>query len=303
MSQVLGIDIGGTNIRMGLVDESLNMTHFERSGCQELLHENAVENLIGAIRGYIDRVDGSGIEAISVGIPGQVGRDKSFVYSVPQIHGLQGIDLGHILSEALHVPVYIAHDVEFLLTHDIHAMDLDPDHDRTIVAIYLGTGLGNALYINGRLHSGRHGVCGELGHVPLYGVEDMCTCGAVGCAETRTSGRRLAELTAEKFPDCPINEVFLRHGSHPDIVGFVKECAYPIATEVSILDPDYILLGGGVISMEGFPTALLEEEIRRRTRHPLPAEDLQFVYATTAQSNGVVGGAMVVFDWLRSHHR
>lgn len=301
MRRVLGIDIGGTNIRMGLVDEAFKLTNFERRNCQELLHEDTVPNLIRAIQEYINRIDTSDIAAVSVGIPGQVGQDKSYVYSVPQLHGLQGVDLGKVLSNELGVPAYIAHDVDFLLTHDIRTMNLDPEQNRTIVAFYLGTGLGNALYINGRLHSGKHGVCGELGHIPLYGSHDICGCGASGCAETRCSGRHLAELTAQKFPDCPIHEVFVRHGDDLDIIDFVKVCAIPFATEITILDPDYILLGGGVISMKNFPTKLLEEEIRRRTRRPLPANDLQFVYASDAQSNGVIGGGMVVFDWLKSH--
>lgn len=301
MKQVLGIDIGGTNIRMGLVDEALTLSNFERKDCQELLHDNTVSNLVGAIRSYISQAGDTDIAAISVGIPGQVGQNKSYVYSVPQLHGLQGIDLGKILSDELGIPTYVAHDVDFLLTHDIRTMNLDPEQDRTIIAFYLGTGLGNALYINGRLHSGKHGVCGELGHTPLYGLRDICSCGASGCVETRCSGRRLAELTARKFPDCPIGEAFVRHGDDPDIIDFVRDCAYPFATEISILDPDFILLGGGVISMKNFPTNLLEEEIRRLARHPLPADDLQFVYADDAQSNGVIGGAMVAFDWLKAH--
>jgi len=297
--RVLGIDIGGTNIRMGLVDENLTLTGFERRGCQELLQVDTVSNLSGAIRDYLHRMDAWDIAAISVGIPGQVSRDKSYIYSVPQIHGLQKIDLGNLLTSEFGVPVYVAHDVDFLLTHDIYAMNLDPKRNRTIVAFYLGTGLGNALYINGALHSGRHGVCGELGHTPLYGVDDICNCGAVGCAETRCSGRYLTELVAQEFPNCYIGDIFVKHGNDPRIVNFVKECALPMATEITILDPDYVLLGGGVIAMKNFPLQILETEIRLRTRHPLPAENLQFVCASDAQSNGVVGGAMTVFDWLK----
>lgn len=82
MRRVLGIDIGGTNIRMGLVDEAFKLTNFERRNCQELLHEDTVPNLIRAIQEYINRIDTSDIAAVSVGIPGQVGQDKSYVYSV-----------------------------------------------------------------------------------------------------------------------------------------------------------------------------------------------------------------------------
>ena len=297
--QVLGIDIGGTNIRMGLVNEALVLSCFERQDCQELLQGDAVTQLTGAIRKYIQRTGADDIAAIASGVPGQVSRDRCRIYSVPQVQGLENIDLGRILSDEFGIPTYIAHDVDFLLTHDIQTMNLDPEHNRTIVAFYLGTGFGNALYINGAMHSGKHGVCGELGHTPLYGVKDSCSCGAIGCVETRCSGRRLAELTAQLFPDCHISDVFTKHGSAPQILDFVRDCALVMATEITILDPDYVLLGGGVVAMKDFPTSFLETEIRAHTRHPLPAEDIQFVYAYSGQSNGVVGGAMSAFRWLK----
>lgn len=302
--KVLGVDIGGTNIRMGLVDGSYTLTGFERQSTQALLAENAVDHLVGAIRDYLSRTPGAeDVAAVSVGVPGQVGRDKSYVYSVPKVHGLQNTDLGARLSAGLGLPAYVAHDVDFLLTHDIRTMALDPERKRTILGFYVGTGFGNVLYLNGSIHAGKHGVAGELGHVPLYGVEDACSCGAVGCVETRCCGQFLADLAAREFPDCHIGEIFTRHGSDPRIVNFVKDCAIPIATEITILDPDYVLLGGGVITMPDFPLRLLEDEIRFRSRHPLPAEDIHFVYASDSQANGVIGGAMLTMDWLAENQQ
>lgn len=297
---VLGIDIGGTNIRMGLVDSDYQLTCFERQSCQALLHENAIPNLIGAVKEFLARnAADCTVSAIAIGIPGQVGRDHSYVYSVPKVQGLQDSDLGNTVSAAVGIPVYVGHDVNFLLLHDIRTMNLDPERKKTILAFYLGTGFGNAMYINGSMHAGKHGVAGELGHVPLYGVEDICNCGAVGCVETRCCGQYLSELVQREFPECHISRIFSEHGEDSRIIRFVKDCAIPIATEVTLLDPDYILLGGGVISMNSFPVKLLEEEVRARSRHPLPAGDLHFVYATESQANGVVGGGMAALEWLQ----
>ena len=296
---VLGVDIGGTNIRMGIVENGGRLADFERRSCQALLAENTIPNLIEAIKSYLAAVEnGDRVAAISIGVPGQVGSDHSYVYSVPKVQGLQNTDLGKAVSEAVGLPVFVGHDVCFLIYHDIRSMNLDPDRNRTILGFYIGTGFGNALYLNGAIHDGKHGVSGELGHIPLYGVEDMCSCGAVGCVETRCCGQYLAQLVEREFPDCHISEIFTRHGDDPRIIKFVKDCALPIATEVTILDPDYILLGGGVISMQDFPVRLLEDEVRLRCRHPLPAEDLHFIYASDSQANGVVGGGMTVLDWL-----
>lgn len=299
---VLGVDIGGTNIRMGIVDSEYAMSDFERRGSQALLSENAVPNLVDAIRGYLSLAEhGREISAIAVGVPGQVNKDHSQVYSVPKVQGLENQNLGKALSEVLGLPVFVDHDVNFLLLHDIRTMNLDPERNRTILAFYLGTGFGNSMYLNGGIHLGKHGVAGELGHIPLYGVEDVCNCGAVGCVETRCCGQYLAQLVTREFPGVLISEIFTRHGDDPRILKFVRDCALPIATEVTLLDPDYILLGGGVIMMKDFPVRLLEEEVRRRSRHPLPSDDLHFVYATDSQANGVIGGAMAALEWL--HHQ
>lgn len=296
----LGIDIGGTNIRMGIVDNDYELTSYERRSSQDLLGENAIPSLIAAVKEYMAReCQGRKISAISVGIPGAVSGNGSFVYSVPKLHGLEGKELGHLMSEALdNIPVFVGHDVIFLLKHDIVTMNLDPERNKSILGFYVGTGFGNAIYLNGQFHNGRHGVTGELGHIPLYGVEDVCDCGAVGCVETRCCGKALADLVKAEFPDVFIGDIFTKCGNDPRIIKFVKECAIPIATEITLLDPDYVLLGGGVISMPDFPIDMLKDEIRNRTRHPLPAEDLEFVLATDGQNNGVIGGAMTVLDQM-----
>ncbi len=296
----LGVDIGGTNIRLGLVDEEYQMTQFIRQSSQELLGENSIESLIQIVRDYLAASGcAEQVAAVSVGIPGTVDKDHSFVHGVTYLHGLQGVPLGALMQEALGIPVFIEHDVTLMMLHDIRTMNLDPDRNRTIIGCYIGTGFGNALYFNGRFHDGAHGVAGELGHIPLYGVEDKCSCGSsYGCAETRCCGQYLANLVAREFPDCYIGEVFVKHGDDPRILKFVRDCALPIATEVTILDPDLVMLGGGVIAMEGFPTKLLESEIRRCSRHPLPADDLHFVYTADGQTTGVLGGGMMALERL-----
>ncbi|MBQ6621369.1 MAG: allose kinase [Mogibacterium sp.] len=295
---VLGIDIGGTNFRMGIVDRAYALSRFERYGCRETLggEGSGVDRLIQVIRDYLDRNADIPVCGIAVGVPGQVSKDHSTVYSIPKVRWIENCELGRLISEATGLPVYVGHDVNFLLMHDIRTMDLDPDGDRTILAFYIGTGFGNALYINGRIHNGSHGVAGELGHVPLYGVTDVCNCGKVGCVETRCCGQCLAELTAREFPDCHIGEVFTKHGDDPRIIRFVKDCALPIATEITILDPDCILMGGGVISMKDFPLELLESEIRARSRVTSP---IRILYASESQTNGVLGGCMLFFDAMR----
>ena len=298
---ILGIDIGGTNLRMGFVDEAYELSCFERFPTEKTLSgDSPIDRLAAQVQSYCTRCGVQGrVSAIALGVPSVVHKNHSYVYSTPNIPGLDAIDLGIELERRLGIPVYVDRDVDFILAHDIRKYDLDPDGTRTILGCYLGTGFGNSLYINGRIHVGSHGVAGELGHIPLYGVEDRCTCGQIGCAETRVSGRYLRSLAEEHFPGCFIGDVFREHGDSEAIRRFVQDTAIPIATEVTLLDPDCVILGSGVFAMDGFPMEALMVEVRRRARHPLPAEDLHFVLAEDSQTAGVLGGAVTVMPYLR----
>lgn len=163
--------------------------------------------------------------------------------------------------------------------------------------------LGNAVYINGQLHVGKNGVAGELGHIPMYGIDEICTCGNVGCSETRCSGRYLMYLADTCFPDTDISEVFVKHGDDPRILEYVDTLAIPMATEINILDPDYVIMAGGVMMMKDFPMERLIWAVKERARKPFPSENLEFVFPEHTQDSGVIGGAYAAFDKLEKMKR
>lgn len=304
MKYVIGIDIGGTNLRIGTVDAEGNLTNFERKSSASLVSEGAVENLGNEVKSYINRYHLEGqVGAISVGVPSMVSKDKSFIYSTPNLKGLENIDLGHLLGDYVHIPVFVDRDVNYLLVNDIKTHNLDPEEERTILGFYLGTGFGNAVYINGRLHVGKNGVAGELGHIPMYGIDEACTCGNIGCSETRCSGRYLRYLTDTYFPGTDISEVFVKHGDDPRILEYVDTLAIPMAAEINILDPDYVIMAGGVMVMKGFPMERMIQAVKERARKPFPSENLEFIFPEHTQDSGVIGGAYAAFDKLKKAER
>lgn len=296
MKRVIGIDIGGTNLRIGLVDKEGNLEYFEKKSSASLISENAVENLKNEILDYISRYQLNKEDlVITVGVPSAVSKDKSFIYSSPNLKGLENMDLGHLLKDALGIPAFVDRDVNYLLMNDIKNFDLDPDKDKTILGMYLGTGFGNALYVNGKLFSGKHGVAGELGHIPLMGTKGLCGCGNTECCELKCSGKHLQELREEYFPDTCIDDIFTEHGDDPIIQEYIDTLAYPISTEITLFDPDYVVMAGGVMIMKDFPMERLIEQIKQKTRHPYPAEDINFIYPKHTQTSGVIGGALAYF--------
>jgi allose kinase len=171
--------------------------------------------------------------------------------------------------------------------------------DKIILGFYIGTGLGNAIYINNEILLGKHGVAGELGHIPILGNKKKCSCGNEGCIEAITAGRYLEELCQTRFAGTPIQDIYINHADTPEIREQVEYLSIPIATEINIFDPHYIILGGGILQMEGFPKDMLEEFIIKHSRKPYPAEGLSILYALTEQENGIIGAGIYGFHMLR----
>ena len=295
MRKVIGIDIGGTNIRLGVVDEKLHLSHFEKSSSAFLREPDSSEKLVDFLRSYMERYALTDIEAIRIGVPSMVDRDRDYVYRAPNLGGLVELKLATLLREALHLPVAVDRDVNHLLLYDIHELGLDPKRTKTILGFYIGTGLGNPIWLNGEIFRGKHGVAGELAHIPLYGEDIACPCGGKGCVEMLASGRALERIQQRYFPDTSIGDVFSLHRDTEPIRRFIETLSYPLATEITLLDPDLIVLSSGVVGMNDFPKDQLIKEVTKRVKHPVPAEDLEYIFPETGHENGVIGAAIARF--------
>ena len=299
---ILGLDIGGTNIRAGLVDEQNNIRHFEMTSSTGLFcaqRQDRIGGMADYIRGYCERYcDGKLPEAVSIGFPSTLNKQKTVLLSTPNLPGLDNLPVVELLEEKLHIPVLINRDVNLLMLYDMN--DHQVPNKGVIIGCYFGTGLGNAIAIDGHFLSGKNGVAGELGHIPMVGCTQVCGCGNIGCMETLAAGRNLTEIQARHFPDEDINTLFLRHGDDPVLEQFVEILSIPVATEINIFDPDCVILGGGVLQMPAFPLALLKRYILNHARKPAPCEGLQIVFSRPSQESGAIGAGMYAFEQIRT---
>ena len=288
---MIGIDIGGTSLRIGMVDQSGNMTAYEKIRQETVLSGDSVHGLGEFIEGYIDRHGAKGqIEGIALALPGTLSKDKSIVVSLPNVEGFNGKPVKALLEDRFSFPVHLMKDVTALYQYDLVRFGIE--EEGVIIACYVGTGIGNAISIDGKLLSGHHGAAGELGHIPIWGAEEMCGCGNKGCAEARAGGRYLAWLHKEHFSDIRIDDLFVERADHPFVREFVDVLASVIATEINILDPEIVILGGGVICMAEFPIDALKQSILRYARKPLPAEKVRFYDSDNTGENGVIGAGI-----------
>ena len=300
---IIGIDIGGTHLRIGAVDTAGQVSSFEKRESREVCGEGgSAQRLVALIRDYLARNNLSdSTRALAVGFPSTVSRDKRTVYSSPNLPlggegGLDGQDVVGLLQTALDMPVFLDKDTIFLLQYDLVRLNLR-DSGCTI-GIYYGTGIGNAIFLDGRFLTGKHGVAGELGHIPYHGSRNLCGCGSRGCAETHAGGYVLRNIWKERFADEPFAEIFLRHAEDSRIKQFIEAMAIPFATELNLFDPDQVIIGGGVVEMQGYPMDLLKGYVHEFVRKPYPGEDFALLRASNAPETGVVGGAYYAMERL-----
>lgn len=297
---IVCLDIGGTNCRMGLVDREGSLTQGQTVPTCTLAGKDFVPKLAGLIERYCQSCEEAfQIRGVSMGFPATIDRSRRCVLQTPNIPGIEdNLPICDVLEEALGLPVFLERDVNLLLAYDLQALHLEPDS--TVVGIYYGTGIGNSIYIRGHWLRGHNGVAGELGHIPQLGAGKLCGCGNRGCIEPFGGGRRLEELCQTDFPGTDIKQIYVHHADTPQVREQVEAMAVVAATEVNILDPDYVVLGGGLLQMTAFPLAYFEERIRAHVRKPYPLENLRLLYARPNQENGVIGAGLYGWKCLDS---
>ena len=294
---IVALDIGGTHLRTGFVNRHMQLERCETKASNDVLTgPNPNLALLTHITDYLERHPNRQPVAVAIGFPATVDRQRRSVLSASNLEPVTGLNVVDYLEPRLGLPTLIDRDANMLLRWDIQALGLASL--AMVVGYYVGTGIGNAICIDGRILVGSHGVAGELGHVPLYGSDLPCGCGNRGCVEASASGRALQELVHRRFPDTPVNRVFMRHSDATDLQDLVRTLAMPVAWEVNILDPDAVVLGGGVIDSAGFPRDQFEAHIRAMARKPLPSSVTQFLYSEGGHGAGLRGAGLYAFAAL-----
>lgn len=289
MEHFLGVDIGGTNTRLMLMNDQQVFQGYQkvptRSWAALADPLGGLEQLLAAyLQGTSVPVSG-----VMLGLPGILSRDRNTVLSLPFIQALDNQPVATLLAARLGLPVGMDKDVNHLMWWDLTRLDVLPD---VAVGVYLGTGFGNSLWLNGDFYHGAHGGAGEIGHIPLKDNHLPCPCGKTGCVETLTSGNWLSGWAKQHVPTTAMSELFVKHGDHPDLLEFVERLARTIASEMNILDPQYLVLGGGVLSMTDFPLAKLERLIRSHLRSPHPANGLTIAISGISDETGCRGACL-----------
>ncbi|WP_213992806.1 allose kinase [Sodalis sp. dw_96] len=297
---VVGVDMGATHIRICLLtgDGQVLITDKERT--RPVIAEGLAKGLTAFIKRHLAGLEAD-VAALMIGFPASIGRDKKTIISVPNLPCDAGefTGLAPCLEAEFFCPVTFERDVNMQLYYDVTEEKIA---DKLVLGCYLGTGFGFGVWLNGGPYVGAHGVAGELGHIPLGDPAARCGCGNPGCLETLCSGAALARWYAAAPRDYPLTELFTHGRYEKSLMEFIDLGAKAIATGINLFDPEYVLLGGGVMDMADFPYDRLVEQTGVFTRKPLPFTALTFAKASSSSFNGAIGAARMGLDMPVRRH-
>jgi len=256
----IGIDLGGTKIEGLLIDEGV-----ERRRVRVPTPRNDYDATVRAIASLVRGMDGlaRGFATVGVGIPGSIEPSTARVKNANSTW-LLGRPLGHDLEQALERPVAIANDANCFALSE--ATDGAGAGAAVVFGVILGTGVGGGLVVHGRTIGGPNGVAGEWGHNQLPWMEASeapgarCYCGRLGCVETFLSGPALAADHARATGEEAAAEFIVARATEGDhaagatLARYVSRAARALASIINIVDPDVIVLGGGLSNIDALYT-------------------------------------------------
>ncbi|MFH1373090.1 MAG: ROK family protein [bacterium] len=311
-----GIDIGGTNIKFGLFDSSGKILHKEQrptlaeKGATPLMHlvGNIAERLLctAAEEDFI-------IKGLGVGTPGAVDiRTGTVTGPCPNISGWKGMEIGRVLSERLNMSVWVDNDVNTVALAEVRfgaATGAD-----SAVFVTVGTGVGGAVVINGKLWRGATGSAGELGHMIINFDSDQVHAGIPGTIEAYCHSQAILDKVATRMQreTCPILENILEGGSANLSIRKVFAAAKRgdrLATDiinetagylgiglagiVNLLNPEVVVIGGGVAQGGAGFIEAVTAEIKKRA-FETAVEKLSVVRAALGNDAGFIGAGLLV---------
>ena len=310
----IGVDIGGTNIKVGLVSEKLELL---RSVSVPFPHDGA-EAVVAAIGQAVQTLlDAQGapreeLESVGIVVPGSVDQKGERVIDAYNL-GFHDVPLKALAQKAFDgIPVYLANDANGAALAELYAGAFRGC--RTAVLFTLGTGLGGGIILGGHMFNGGMNQGVELGHMYLVNGGEHCTCGNDGCMEAYCAASALARDGRRAMKEHPQSLIAARAGGDEEAVDAkcVIDCAKDgdetakqafaryldslssaCASIFNLLDPEVIAIGGGVCGAGEFLFAPLREQTTKKCFYKTHGK---LVPAELGNDAGMIGAAMLHRD-------
>ena len=292
LRRYLGLDLGGTNIKTVVIEYD-DQPRVVASSTAPTYADRGPDAVVSRIveLGRAAIMEHGPVDSAAVGVPGLFDRDAGTVLLFPNLPGRwRGHRLRDPVAAGLGLPVTMVNDARaFTLAEGLMGAGRGCS---TLVCVTLGTGVGGGIMVDGKLYLGAWGAGGEIGHQTVLPDGPLCGCGNRGCAEVLTQARALAELagraTAEEVYEGARRGDERCRSAIETVAGYL---GIAIANLVTVLGPDRIVLGGGILAAGELVLGPVREHVRRRVTL-VPSDEVEVVHAQLGTSAGAIGAAL-----------
>jgi glucokinase len=309
----IGIDVGGTNLKAGLVNDRFEIEATAKMPLRWESAEKFADDLVSLAKAAAAEkgVALDEIGCIGIGVPGQVDNKKGLIVKTVNIP-IRDLPIAEMMRKQWDVPVYLGNDADCAALGEFyHYEDRDIEN---LILVTLGTGVGTGVILNGRIHRGVNGCAGEGGHIVIVAGGEQCTCGRRGCCEAYCSATALIRDTKrmmEAHPDSKMWEV----GDISEVNGktafdyletdvyarevvesYIDSLACTLTNFANIFRPEVILLGGGVCAQGDRLTKPLQEKINAEIFAGDKGPSVPVLIAKLGNSAGLLGAAALLMD-------
>lgn len=320
MRYALGVDLGATNARAGVVTPGGEVLYSERRATEAGRggeHVLAVlADLVGSClsRAPLKRAE---IDGIGIGSPGVIDiTTGTVVKATLNIPGWSGTPLKTALESAFGTGVYVDNDANVVALGE-HRFGAAKGCD-DFVCVTLGSGVGGCIFVDGKIRRGRQRAAGHIGHMSVDSAGRLCNCGRVGCLEQYASAWAVGQRARARVAAGDRSLIARKAGGDPDRVDaklvfeaaregdplalaiaseVARAVAQVLADIVNLLDPELIVIGGGVAQAGDDLIARIRQELE--TASKVGVEPPPVVPARLGEDAGILGGAALVFGGFR----
>lgn len=316
MGKRIGIDVGGTNVKIALVDKSGKIIYSNSVPTYAKMgYEYTVNNIKQAIKDLMKETNTTAkdIDGIGFDFPGQVDYKTGVVKLAPNIPGWVNVPIAQMIEEEFHIPTRIDNDVRCAALGE---MKFGAGQGcGNFVCITVGTGIGSGLVVNGQLVRGASNAAGEIGHIKLQMKDGLiCGCGDTGCLEAYASGPSIVAMAQDYIKggkSTKFREMAAAEGGEitPYMVAKAAEAGDPVAKRIfeivgeyigigltsviNLLNPEKVIIGGGVAEAGDLLLNPIRKTIKERAM-VVAGSAVEIVPAQLGNSAGVIGASMLI---------
>lgn len=316
MGKRIGIDVGGTNVKIALVDKSGKIIYSNSVPTYAKMgYEYTVNNIKQAIKDLMKETNTTAkdIDGIGFDFPGQVDYKTGVVKLAPNIPGWVNVPIAQMIEEEFHIPTRIDNDVRCAALGE---MKFGAGQGcENFVCITVGTGIGSGLVVNGQLVRGASNAAGEIGHIKLQMKDGLiCGCGDTGCLEAYASGPSIVAMAQDYIKggkSTKFREMAAAEGGEitPYMVAKAAEAGDPVAKRIfaivgeyigigltsviNLLNPEKVIIGGGVAEAGDLLLDPIRKTIKERAM-VVAGSAVEIVPAQLGNNAGVIGASMLI---------